>query len=347
MKRALVISGGGSKGAFAVGILQQLKSLFPQLHFDMIVGTSTGALITPLAALEELEELEQLYTTQTTDKIVTTHRLGDRINEKSVYTVEPLWQRIQETVTDERYNQILQSGTEVYLVTTCLQTSESTVYTTAITPKPVTGYVLKKIADAGHLRLAVLASACQPVVMTPVKIDAAYATGPEKDFQYVDGGVREYAGVQMAIDQGATEIFCILLSALEANQTPVAYESLFPILQRTLDIFEEDVQKNDLVIPQLYASALRYIERVKQKLKADGMAQDKIDRYFSDTTTPEIFNAGAPVKLFIIRPQTPLGGGPGGLVFNPAEMKVMLQRGQQAAEAFANNLPPGDKTWLA
>jgi predicted acylesterase/phospholipase RssA len=50
MKRALVISGGGSKGAFAVGILQRLRILFPTLHFDMIIGTSTGALIAPLAA---------------------------------------------------------------------------------------------------------------------------------------------------------------------------------------------------------------------------------------------------------------------------------------------------------
>ncbi len=30
MKRALVISGGGSKGAFAVGVLKQLFNVFPQ-----------------------------------------------------------------------------------------------------------------------------------------------------------------------------------------------------------------------------------------------------------------------------------------------------------------------------
>jgi predicted acylesterase/phospholipase RssA len=45
--KALVISGGGSKGAFAVGVL---KYLFQEKghEYDIISGTSTGALIAPL-----------------------------------------------------------------------------------------------------------------------------------------------------------------------------------------------------------------------------------------------------------------------------------------------------------
>ena len=44
-KRAMVISGGGSKGAFAVGVLDQFEQSEPDLSFDVFVGTSTGALI--------------------------------------------------------------------------------------------------------------------------------------------------------------------------------------------------------------------------------------------------------------------------------------------------------------
>ncbi len=51
MSRALVISGGGSKGAFAVGIVKRLLENYPNLKFDMYVGTSTGSLIVPLLAM--------------------------------------------------------------------------------------------------------------------------------------------------------------------------------------------------------------------------------------------------------------------------------------------------------
>ena len=54
MKRALVISGGGSKGAFAVGVIKQLQQLYPTLFFDIYVGSSTGSLIVPMGAIDEV-----------------------------------------------------------------------------------------------------------------------------------------------------------------------------------------------------------------------------------------------------------------------------------------------------
>ena len=70
-KRTLVISGGGCKGAFAVGVIRNLAANFPDISFDIFVGTSTGSLIAPFASLGELDILEQLYTTITTDNIIT------------------------------------------------------------------------------------------------------------------------------------------------------------------------------------------------------------------------------------------------------------------------------------
>ena len=43
-KSALVISGGGSKGAFAGGIAQYLIEETKQ-HYDLFLGTSTGSLL--------------------------------------------------------------------------------------------------------------------------------------------------------------------------------------------------------------------------------------------------------------------------------------------------------------
>src|SRR5207344_2909858 len=97
-------------------------------------------------------------------------------------------------------------------------------------PNPVSLYSMKRIKDATHMRLAVLASACQPVFMQPVQIDFNYDSGSEKNYQYVDGGVREYAGIQMAIDQGASEIFCILLSPDSSEIVNTKYTSILELL---------------------------------------------------------------------------------------------------------------------
>ena len=43
--RALVISGGGSKGAFAGGVAQYLIEQDKGREYDMFLGTSTGSLL--------------------------------------------------------------------------------------------------------------------------------------------------------------------------------------------------------------------------------------------------------------------------------------------------------------
>ncbi len=46
-KLALVFSGGGAKGAFGVGVLWELSRRRFSLRWDIVCGTSTGALIAP------------------------------------------------------------------------------------------------------------------------------------------------------------------------------------------------------------------------------------------------------------------------------------------------------------
>ena len=57
-KRALLISGGGSWGAYGGGTLAKING-----NYDTIVGVSTGSLLAPLTALKEWELLKAGYTT--------------------------------------------------------------------------------------------------------------------------------------------------------------------------------------------------------------------------------------------------------------------------------------------
>jgi NTE family protein len=345
MKNALVISGGGSKGAFAVGAIPKLLIEWPNLNFDMVVGTSTGSLIAPLAIAGKYDLLRQLYTTVRTEDIIVKDNIGNRLGRDSIFEAGPLWNLIKKYYSDDLISWILEGTKKLYITTTCLQTGQLVVFTNDAFAEDGRYYTVRLIKDAMHFRRAVLASACQPVFMPPVQVNRDLVGDAERTFQYVDGGVREYAGVTMAIDNGASQIFTIILTPEDANEVGHTYANLFSILQRTIDIFMFDVAKNDLLIPSIYNDALTYIDAVNKKMRAEGVSQDRIDHFFNIPGKKNPFVGKKPLKLFVIRPDTPLGGGPGGLDFDPAEMKKMMSKGELAANTFIAGLQPEDINW--
>lgn len=345
-KKALVISGGGSKGAFAVGVLKNLIGEY-SLDFDIVVGTSTGALIAPMAALGDLITLEDVYTKTTTNQVIKAQDIGEAILEKkSVYNVEPLQGKIESIYTKNFYDQLQASGKEVYIITTCLQSEQIVVYTNNAAPKGGKYYETEVLQGYNHFQRAVLASACQPVFMNPVMVNKNIAGHHAKDLQYVDGGVREYAGVQMAIDAGAEEIFVVLLSTGKPSGSTEPFAKLLSIAGQTLQIFMEDISKNDLIGPFIYNDALQYIYEVKHKMLSDGIPAATVDSYFSNNGGSNPFAGKRPLQIHIIRPNTALNGGMGGLIFNPADMKGMMAFGESSSNVYVASLNKTDVDWL-
>ena len=68
MKRALVISGGGSKGAFAGGVAEYLITVL-QRKYDIFIGSSTGSLLIPHLALNKIDKIKSIYSTVTQKQI--------------------------------------------------------------------------------------------------------------------------------------------------------------------------------------------------------------------------------------------------------------------------------------
>ena len=58
--KALVISGGGSKGSFAGGIAEYLIKT-QEKNYDIFVGTSVGSLLVSHLALNKIEELKTIF----------------------------------------------------------------------------------------------------------------------------------------------------------------------------------------------------------------------------------------------------------------------------------------------
>jgi predicted acylesterase/phospholipase RssA len=242
------------------------------------------------------------------------------------------------------FNKLKNSGKKILITATCLQTGRTVVFTKDRYSFTPVDYDVKTIINADHFRKAMMSSACAPVFFPPIKVNLKVPGDPHPHHQFADGGMREYAGVQMAIDQGATEIFAILLSAEGAESMNTQFETLIPVLERTIDIFTLDVNNNDLIIPSLLNKGLKYIEAVKNKMKNSGIPKTVIDGYF-DVPGENPFENKLPIKIFIIRPASQLAGGPAGLNFVPAEMKQMLALGELTAGQFIARLDPGDITW--
>lgn len=336
-RTALVISGGGSKGAFAIGVINCIQELFPDLQHDVFVGTSTGALIAPLVAVGELALVQHLYTSVTTEHIITKGNVASRLlGSTSLFDARPLARLIDANWTPERFAKLMAAPQTVYVTTVCMQTG-GTVYWGNRDAPGLRDHRVLKVRDRDEWIRAVMASACQPVFMQPIELRSTEAA-PR---QYFDGGLREYLPVEMAIALQATEIHAIALSPAEEAPENVRYANAFGILEKTVDRFSDDVGLNDLRIPLLINSALRRINEAKRRLRAKGVSQAVINACFK-AGPDDPFQDKEELAIHVIRPEAPLGGGPGGLRFDPAEMRGMLRKGYERAQAHFAALPSND-----
>ncbi|GAB3556238.1 patatin-like phospholipase family protein [Spirosoma fluminis] len=333
-KTALVISGGGSKGAFAVGALSFIhQHVQPIDRFDVYCGTSTGSLIVPLAALGEMALLEQIYTTTRQADVLNMGGIGNLITGVSLHDATPLKRLIETNLTDARFNRLKTSGKPVFLATVCLQT-ERLVY---FGMQPASGnaaYDVNLIQTATDLRRAMLASSCQPVFMQPVE----WRPGTVPVRQYADGGIRELTPLQAAIDNGAEIIIAITNSPAKTPEDNQMLRTATAMLERTIDLFSEDVGDNDYRLATLIQQTNTYIQTVKAQLRTQGVAQATIDSAFASGSSPA---AGTAItKIVEVRPAAKLTeGGPGGLTFDPTAMRQMFQKGVQEATKVFTSLP--------
>ncbi|MCH5596496.1 hypothetical protein [Niabella ginsengisoli] len=121
--------------------------------------------------------------------------------------------------------------------------------------------------------------------------------------------------------------------------------NLFAVLEKTISIFITDVGDNDLYLPNQYNAGLLYISKVKERMRSLGVSESVIGQYFDIEDAGDLYQNKKPIKIHLIQPENNLGGGPGGLVFDPAEMKNMLLQGQLALQSYVAGINTGDVDW--
>lgn len=180
----LVLSGGGSHGAFGAGMMVGWTASGKRPEFEIVTGVSTGALIATFAFLGPQWDgkLQQFYTNISNDQIYIDRGIGGFF-EESLYDTAPLKSLIDKVV-DERMLEAVAAehgkGRRLYVATTDLDAGQVVVWD------------MGGIAASDHptrlelYRRILLSSSALPGLFEPVYI-------PGKDGQahmHVDGGVK-------------------------------------------------------------------------------------------------------------------------------------------------------------
>jgi NTE family protein len=324
MKPALVVSGGGSKGAFAVGAIRYLREE-QHIEFGLVSGTSTGALIAPLAVTDELDLLEEIYTSVDTKHILKKVSLETTWDRGYLFDTTPLEKLVSKHLDDGRATQILDAGVPAFIATVCLQTGRLTYFQTGrFQGQPSAGAELVRVGDRATLITAIIASACQPVFMPPIWLPA----GEQPVREYVDGGVREYAPIDVAITNGADDIYVVMHSPPPEDRTPKEgqVKGLTAIAGRALSLLIDEVGSSDLRIAQVFTEATAYLETIRRNARNLGLTHQQITQLFSGANP---FVGRRPVRLHTIRPEKDFPTE--GLDFNPAMMKDFVAWGRRRA----------------
>lgn len=238
---ALVLSGGGAKGAFSVGVLMELLPALTKANRTpaIIAATSTGSFIAPMAFTDRIKELALFYTSLSTAQVLQLRTPGHAFAFPALADPSPLKAIVHQNLTDQVWNEIGAEGAKgrtIMVSAVSLQTAELFMFHAgaplpASADREIQGTPAWRYAECGtgdHFRHAVLASGMEPARLDPVRIGyEPLATNdprmrvvsvggaisrpwrPPFTAQFVDGGIRTLAPVEAAIALGADEVFLV------------------------------------------------------------------------------------------------------------------------------------------
>ncbi len=182
----LLLSGGGSVGAFGAGVLVGWTEAGTRPQFDVVTGISTGALMATLAFLGPSRDadLARVYTQISTKEVMKRRGLIGFAKRASLYDRAPLERMIADMVTEQLLDDVAaehRKGRRLYVGTTNLDNGVATVWDMGR---------IAASADPGRVQLyrqVLLASAAIPGLFSPVYI--SQSDGPPA--MHVDGGIKQ------------------------------------------------------------------------------------------------------------------------------------------------------------
>ncbi len=248
--KALVISGGGSKGAFAGGVAQYLIEEKKQ-NYDIFVGTSTGSLMLTHLALGKLDELKDIYSNVDQNTIFS--NCPFKIKKYKGHT----------TVGINHFNTIKNflKGSKTF--------GES-LHLKDMIDKTVKDNYLRKVKDQ-HKKILVTVS---NLTLNQVEFkdlddhtfddfrDYIWASSNfvpfmsllvKNNYEYADGGFANLVPIREAIRQGATEIDAIILETEVTQLNRMPSKNPFSLITNLFNYMQIHIEKYNISIGKLAA----------------------------------------------------------------------------------------------
>jgi NTE family protein len=243
--RALVLSGGGSKGAYQVGALKHMMGEL-KITYDAFCGVSVGAINSAFLAMfpsgQEVEasnQLSLLWSGLTNNKIYKRWFPFGRwhsIWKKSFLDTSPLQNLLRASLSLDK---IRTSGKMVNVGCVSLSSGKYTIFD----------------QTCDYFIDAVIASASFPGMMCPIEFMGQL---------WADGGVKEISPIKKAIEIGADIIDVIVTSPETRNKLFIENPTTIDILKRSLDLSADKILSNDIEKVEMY-----------NKLSAAGLTDKK------------------------------------------------------------------------
>lgn len=248
--RALVISGGGSKGAFAGGVAQYLMEN-EKREYDIFLGTSTGSLLVTHLACGKIDKLYDVFTNAQQHNIFSVspfiqRKKGDR-EYVSIDFVNSLWQFIRRKRTFGESKALKRYIKKHFTIAEYEQIKaekDNVIVTVANLSMNRVEY--KSIKDCSYEEFCnwVWISCNYIPFMSLVKVDG---------YEYADGGFGSVIPIREAILRGATEVDAIVLEAETLGKQKVLGKNPFSLMINLFGHLLNQVEKNDIVIGKLAA----------------------------------------------------------------------------------------------
>ena len=241
MKRGIVISGGGSKGAWAGGIVDYLINE-KKVNYDVCIGTSTGGLLTPLISLGETQRLKEAYTNVTNKDIFTIAPYNDK---GKIRIFNAIWRILRGKLSLGEQGGLEKLIPKFFTEEDYIKTINQNKIVGCTVTNYTTGQNETKLQYANLYE-----NYCEWMLATsavPIVFDVIYKNLQ----QYLDGGVTIHCPIKEALLHDCTEVDVIVLRTKEPSDTDWIGNNMYDIFNRTINILTRQISEDDVMIGML------------------------------------------------------------------------------------------------
>jgi len=250
MKKALVISGGGSKGAFAGGVAQYLIEGEGK-DYDMFLGTSTGSLLIPHLAAKDIGKLYDVFTNVNQHTIFSVNPFNVRKKGNrefvSINFLNSLWQFLKRKRTfgeSKALKRLIRRSFTSEEFEKIKITIDDVVVTVSNLSKNRVEY--KSIKDCTYEEF------CDWIWISCNYVPFM-SLATRNGFEYADGGLGCVVPIREAILRGATEVDAIILERENMEYNKVLGKNPFSLMINLFGHLSDQVEKGDIVMGKLAA----------------------------------------------------------------------------------------------